>query len=197
MGNKQQLQANNAKLSESLEEINTLPQKHTWTRDTVITPGDESITIPAYTDKELTVEAIASSYLDLTKFGYAKAAAGTITFVEEGQQSLEIYHHLGSTIKMLIMELIEPTTYIYQQCWLIFTLSVSKLKTDEEKGIFSGGGQVKSGGSETFTKCEPKVTFAKDVQNDTHRFYAPLVQDDPTSYYTYFNVGTYRWLVLA
>lgn len=196
MGNKQQLQANNAKLSESLEEIESLPQKHIWTGDTVITLGRESITIPAYTDKELTIEAIADSLFDLTKFGYEKAAAGTVTYAESQSREIEIVHNLGTPIKMLIMELIgEPENAPYESRWISLMLNINKRNTGATENWFYGGGQAGEGSSSGWISYDDEKAVVAGATNDSDRFYANLVQAGSSS--CYFDTGTYRWLVLT
>jgi hypothetical protein len=59
MSNKIQLQANNIDLQTIKNNVEELPESNAWTGQTSIVPGTQSITIPAYTDKELTVQGDA------------------------------------------------------------------------------------------------------------------------------------------
>lgn len=198
MSNKQQLQANNAKLSESLEEIKSLPQKHIWTGDTMITPGEESITIPAYTDKELTIEAIADSLFDLTKFGYTKAAAGTVTYAESESTEINIIHHLGTPIKLLFMELLEEVTYTQNtEKWLTLMLSETKDTRSGKMYRFFGGGQIRenlSTPSSLFYNAVAAESGSPELKNGEDQFLAATYKSPS---YPVFETGTYRWLVLA
>lgn len=161
----------------------------------MITPGEESITIPAYTDKELTVEAIADNFFDLTKFGYTKAAAGTVTYAESGGKEINIIHHLGTPIKMLIMELTdEPEFAGFQEKWVSLMLKV-EMREGANGNRFYGGGQVAAGGSSPPVTYDDEKAAAVDATNDSDRFYTILVQAGLAS--CYFETGTYRWLVLA
>lgn len=202
MGNKQQLQVNNAKLSESLEEIESLPQKHIWTGDTMIMPGEESITIPAYADKELTIEAIASNFFDLTKFGYTKAAAGTVTYAESGSTEINIIHHLGTPIKLLFMELLEEVTYTQDtDKWLTLMLSETKNSKSGRVYQFLGGGQIRENlsspnsvfynGFAAESSSQPEV---QELKNEGNQFLAATYKSKS---YPVFETATYRWLVLA
>lgn len=60
MSNKTQLQENNTKLNGIKSTIEELPESNVWTGQTSIVPGTQSITIPAYTDEELTIQGDAN-----------------------------------------------------------------------------------------------------------------------------------------
>ena len=108
MSNKTQLQENNADLQTIKSNVEDLPTRNNWLGETSIVPGTQSITIPAYTDEELTVQGdvnlIASNIAKgktifdvtgtyeqpLTSYGID---FGTVTPI--GSSTLTVNHNLG------------------------------------------------------------------------------------------------------
>lgn len=66
MSNKTDLQANNADMQQILQRVQVLPTANSWGKSTIIEPGNEVITIPAYTDKEITVNSIQTEEKTVT-----------------------------------------------------------------------------------------------------------------------------------
>lgn len=69
MSNKTDLQANNTDLQQILQAVQALPTANPWGGSTIIEPGSESITIPAYTDTELTVNPVQTEEKTVTPSG--------------------------------------------------------------------------------------------------------------------------------
>lgn len=108
MSNKTDLQENNVKLQTIKNNIEELPESNAWTGQTSIVPGTQAITIPAYTDEELTIQGdvnlIASNIAKgktifnvtgtyeqpLTSYGID---FGTVT--PTGSSTLTVKHNLG------------------------------------------------------------------------------------------------------
>lgn len=66
MSNKTDLQANNADLQQILQAVQALPTAVPWGGSTIIEPGSEAVTIPAYTDTELTVNPVQTEEKTVT-----------------------------------------------------------------------------------------------------------------------------------
>lgn len=69
MSNKTDLQANNADLQQILQAVQALPTAVPWGGSTIIEPGSEAVTIPAYTDTELTVNPVQTEEKTVTPSG--------------------------------------------------------------------------------------------------------------------------------
>ena len=66
MSNKTDLQLNNADLQQILQAVQALPAANSWGGATIIEPGSEAITIPAYTDTALTVNPVQTEEKTVT-----------------------------------------------------------------------------------------------------------------------------------
>ena len=69
MSNKTDLQANNTDLQEILQAVQDLPAVNHWLGGETIIPGSEAVTIPAYTDTELTVNPVQTEEKTVTPSG--------------------------------------------------------------------------------------------------------------------------------
>lgn len=69
MSNKTQLQENNADLQTIKSNVEDLPTANPWSGSTIIEPGSEAVTIPAYTDTELTVNPVQTEEKTVTPSG--------------------------------------------------------------------------------------------------------------------------------
>lgn len=116
MSNKTDLQENNVKLQTIKNNIEELPESNAWTGQTSIVPGTQAITIPAYTDEELTIQGdvnlipsnIASgvSIFGVTGTAPTSLAAFGINFGQftvSNQSSVTVNHGLGVKPKMVMM----------------------------------------------------------------------------------------------
>lgn len=69
MSNKNSLILNNSNLLEISNTIQNLPESVYWTGEEYIIPGSEAVTIPAYTDTELTVNPVQTEEKTVTPSG--------------------------------------------------------------------------------------------------------------------------------
>lgn len=69
MGNKQNLQLNNADLQAIKKAINSLPSAKPWGGGTIIEPSSEDVIIPAFTNVELTVQGDMNLKPENIKYG--------------------------------------------------------------------------------------------------------------------------------
>ena len=69
MSNKAQLQENNIDLQQILQSVQDLPTAVPWGGSTIIEPGSEAVTIPAYTDTDLTVNPVQTEEKTVTPSG--------------------------------------------------------------------------------------------------------------------------------
>lgn len=88
MSNKTDLQTNNAELTKVLQAIQALPSANAWGGGTTI-EATEPVTIPAYTDKEITVVPKGVQGID---YGIVTLATPTRTF--------SVNHRLGVVPKI-------------------------------------------------------------------------------------------------
>lgn len=118
MSNKTQLQENNADLQTIKSNVEDLPTSNNWLGETSIVPGTQQITIPAYTDKELTVQGDANLIAENIASGVSIfGVAGTAkTFESMGmdygqislsrvQGSITVNHSLGVVPKYVLIAL--------------------------------------------------------------------------------------------
>ena len=116
MSNKTDLQENNVKLQTIKNNIEELPESNAWTGQTSIVPGTQAITIPAYTDKELTVQGdanlIAANIASgVSIFGVAGTAPTSLAafginfgqFTVSNQHQVTVNHGLGVKPKVVMM----------------------------------------------------------------------------------------------
>ena len=116
MSNKTDLQENNVKLQTIKNNVEELPESNAWTGQTSIVPGTQAITIPAYTDEELTIQGdvnliaanIASgvSIFGVTGTAPTSLAAFGINFGQftvSNQHQVTVNHSLGVKPKMVMM----------------------------------------------------------------------------------------------
>lgn len=133
MSNKTQLQENNVKLQTIKNNIEELPESNAWTGQTSIVPGTQSITIPAYTDKELTVQGDANliaaniasgvSIFGVTGTAPTSLAAFGINFGQftvSNQHQVAVNHSLGVKPKAVMMY---PISVTGSQTHLIFHIN--------------------------------------------------------------------------
>lgn len=110
MSNKTDLQENNVKLQTIKNNVEELPESNAWTGQTSIVPGTQAITIPAYTDEELTIQGDVNLIAEnikqgITIFGILGTASadlssfgidfGEITMNSTQQKRITIPHSLG------------------------------------------------------------------------------------------------------
>lgn len=141
MGNKQNLQLNNEELQAALNTIKSLPSSQKWNGGGgTIVPGTSDITIPAYTDTELTVhgepnflaENIRADIsmwgttgtliegLNLSSLGITRFTTGTFIFninpstmYGDTELTAHISHNLGIIPKLII---VRTDAYTSQYC---------------------------------------------------------------------------------
>ena len=133
MSNKTDLQENNVKLQTIKNNIEELPESNAWTGQTSIVPGTQSITIPAYTDKELTVQGDANliaaniasgvSIFGVTGTAPTSLAAFGINFGQftvSNKHHVTVNHGLGVKPKAVMMY---PISTIGSTTHLIFHIN--------------------------------------------------------------------------
>ena len=133
MSNKTDLQENNVKLQTIKNNIEELPESNDWTGQTSIVPGTQAITIPAYTDKELTVQGDANliaaniasgvSIFGVTGTAPTSLAAFGINFGQftvTNRSSVTVNHSLGVKPKAVMMY---PISTIGSTTHLIFHIN--------------------------------------------------------------------------
>lgn len=116
MSNKTDLQENNVKLQTIKNNIEELPESNAWTGQTSIVPGTQAITIPAYTDEELTIQGdanlIAANIASgVSIFGVAGTAPTSLAafginfgqFTVSNKQQVTVNHGLGIKPKAVMM----------------------------------------------------------------------------------------------
>lgn len=91
MSNKAQLQENNIDLQQILQSVQDLPTAVPWVGSTIIEPGSEAVTIPAYTDKEITIAAVIPS-----------VNYGTVTLSSQ-KRRVTIQHGLNAVPKFAVI----------------------------------------------------------------------------------------------
>lgn len=145
---------------------------------------------------EFYYEKVTPYSFDLSKFGYTKAAAGTVTYAENNRQDIDIVHNLGTPVKMLIMELVgNPTEALSVTKWLSLMLDYNgKSSLDNEDWFYGGGRVVIYSGSPPESYGGIGATVA-GAESENNRFYASFVQ--ALSNTCYFDTGTYRWIAMA
>lgn len=133
MSNKTQLQENNADLQQILQAVQALPTAVPWGGSTTIVPGTSDVSIPAYTDEELTIqgdvnliaENIASG---VSIFGVTGTAPTSLTafginfgqFTVSNQHHVTVNHGLGVKPKAVMMY---PISTIGSTTHLIFHIN--------------------------------------------------------------------------
>lgn len=133
MSNKTDLQENNVKLQTIKNNIEELPESNAWTGQTSIVPGTQAITIPAYTDEELTVQGDANLIAEniasgVSIFGVTGTAPTSLAafginfgqFTVSNQPQVTVNHGLGVKPKMVMMYPISATG---SQTHLIFHIN--------------------------------------------------------------------------
>lgn len=133
MSNKTDLQENNVKLQTIKNNIEELPESNAWTGQTSIVPGTQSITIPAYTDEELTIQGdvnliAANIAKGKTIFGVTGTAPTSLAafginfgqFTVSNQHHVTVNHGLGVKPKAVMMY---PISTIGSQTHLIFHIN--------------------------------------------------------------------------
>lgn len=133
MSNKTDLQENNMKLQTIKNNIEELPESNAWTGQTSIVPGTQQITIPAYTDKELTIQGDANLIAEniasgVSIFGVTGTAPTSLAafginfgqFTVSNQPQVTVNHGLGIKPKAVMMYPISTTG---SQTHLIFHIN--------------------------------------------------------------------------
>lgn len=122
MSNKTDLQENNVKLQTIKNNIEELPESNAWTGQTSIVPGTQAITIPAYTDKELTIQGdvnliAANIAKGKTIFGVKGKANtsladfgvdfGEVVMTAGNTEVIKINHSLGAVPRKVVFTMTE------------------------------------------------------------------------------------------
>lgn len=201
MGNKISLQAHNVDLQTAVNKILTMPTSVPWGGgSTDIVAGDKDIVIPAYTDKELVVKAVAGG-LKPEDLGFTKMTYGEFVLANE-VAGAKITHGLGEIPKALIIlgEGASPAGInFYSAEAFIFKNNQNNTNT------FSGGG---SGGKEWYGIYDyqsfifpPRGDMATDTEitvglNSTITYSSS--GDNTYKAASVFVAGAkYRWIALA
>lgn len=183
MSNKTQLNINNTQLQQVLDTIKSLPSKNSWGGGTVIRPTTTNQIIPAYTDKELTVEGSANLKASNIKKGID--IFGVIGTMEQGkvgidfgtvtpssdEYSITVKHTLGKVPSKIVIAGMTTKSLSHSEkiCY-----------GNESKGIRSGGYNNEA----SISSFEGKKT------NEEIEF--------KYSYSTVFESGVeYRWFAIA
>lgn len=133
MSNKTDLQENNVKLQTIKNNVEELPESNAWTGQTSIVPGTQAITIPAYTDTELTVQGDANLIpaniaSGVSIFGVVGTAPTSLAafginfgqFTVSNQHQVTVNHGIGVKPKMVMMY---PISSIGSTTHLIFHIN--------------------------------------------------------------------------
>ena len=131
MSNKAQLQENNIDLQQILQSVQDLPTAVPWGGSTIIEPGSEAITIPAYTDKEITIAAVIPS-----------VNYGTITLSSQ-KTKVTIQHGLNAVPKFAV---IVPYNVVIDRYDIRYFLGAYNYETASPSLYNSGWESFVSGG---------------------------------------------------
>lgn len=195
MSNKIQLQENNVKLQTIKNNIEELPESNAWTGQTSIVPGTQAITIPAYTDKELTVQGdanlIAANIASgVSIFGVAGTAPTSLAafginfgqFTVSNQHQVTVNHGLGVKPKAVMMY---PININGSEVEMIF--HINPYYTPGTMGSNYYGFLIYSGGY-------PASDFSENGDFSTSTATTITFYEEHSSYPI---SGTYGWVAIA
>ena len=203
MSNKTDLQENNVKLQTIKNNIEELPESNAWTGQTSIVPGTQSITIPAYTDEELTVQGDSNFTAENIKSGvdlwgiigtYQQSLQslgvdiGTVTKSKIG--NISINHSLG-VIPSLV--LLIPYTYLdeYDEQTILIAYYKNHI-------LYQG-----SGGNFDYGTCrglviDRSMNWGGGLIDDDDGYYTPAITATKITFKGISGfIGTFKWIAIT
>ena len=192
MSNKLKLQENNSNLEEVITAIQSLPIENTWEGSEIIIPGTESIIIPAYTNKELTVSAIEP--VDTLKdfFGYEKISTGQIRPNGYNTVRLGINHNLNVIPEFILFHTKEDMRINPSNQSRIKMLAI--IRQSASKTEFSGCVFDPSSGTSEYIADTGHDTLTETIVESVTTTRVVINIDDFTFY---FGPTTYNWIAMA
>lgn len=197
MSNKTDLQENNVKLQNIKSTIEELPESNAWTGQTSIVPGTQSITIPAYTDEELTIQGdvnliAANIAKGKTIFGVRGKANtslsdfgvdfGEVVMTAGNTEVIRINHSLGAVPRKIVFTVTEYDS------------------TDYTKTVMYDSGQKNNGSyvyemrADWISRGSSKHAITVDAQS--FRVYANMSLIYDNNDYPFKSGKTYLWIAV-
>lgn len=197
MSNKTQLQENNVKLNSIKSTIEELPESNAWTGQTSIVPGTQSITIPAYTDEELTIQGDANLIAaniakGKTIFGVRGTANtsladfgvdfGEVVMTAGNTEVIQINHSLGAVPRKVVFTMTDYDNTDYTKTAMY------------ESGQYSNGSYVCGMVATWLTHGHSKHTIV--VNAKSFRVYANMSFTSYNDDYPFKYGETYLWIAV-
>ena len=197
MSNKTQLQENNTKLNGIKSTIEELPESNAWTGQTSIVPGTQSITIPAYTDKELTIQGDANLIAaniakGKTIFGVTGTANtsladfgvdfGEVVITDRNTEVIQINHSLGAVPRKVVFTMTEYDNTDYTKTAMY------------ESGQYSNGSYVCGMVADWLLHGSSKHAITVNARN--FRVYANMSFTSYNDDYPFKSGETYLWIAV-
>lgn len=197
MNNKAQLQENNVKLQTIKNNVEELPESNAWTGQTSIVPGTQSITIPAYTDKELTIQGdvnliAANIAKGKTIFGVRGTANtsladfgvdfGEVVMTAGNTEVIQINHSLGAVPRKVVFTMTEYDNTDYTKTAMY------------ESGQYSNGSYVYGMVADWISHGSSKHAITVNARN--FRVYANMSFLGYNEDYPFKSGETYLWIAV-
>lgn len=197
MSNKTQLQENNVKLQTIKNNVEELPESNAWTGQTSIVPGTQSITIPAYTDKELTIQGDANLIAaniakGKTIFGVTGTANtslsdfgvdfGEVVITDGNAEVIKINHSLGAVPRKVVFTMTDYDNTDYTKTAMY------------DSGQYSNGSYVVGMKATWISRGSSKHVITVNAQS--FRVYANMSFTGYNEDYPFKYGETYLWIAV-